>query len=569
MKRRQKATAQPVREPQLPIQEKVEVGQELPPMVAQAKRELDVILNEREKARTEPYSVQVPPTDDPITSAEGLIWWTGCQLDQFIPLAEYGTWERQRDMRTFALVAPLILLAESAMIKKCQALQWSVEGGRNKTRKWQNILNSFGDNAGWDTFVARWVRAYLESDFGGYAEIIRAAPSWALDENRQLTPRGEAAVAAGRDAMWEIVDARTMDPVQTRPTRSQEFPLIYENKWTGERHQLRPYQFMHLVDMPNVDDSFPGQGICAISRAVWAAQEDRMDIRFYMEKLSENPGAGLVFGNFNPKFMETALKSAESQRNARGMVYYKGLIFIPVLNPDGQINAQLINFSGLPDGFDRTDEWNRLKEIVASAFGLDVMELGSMPGQNLGTGAQATVQAAKSRGKGVGSITQGIEREFRFKLLPEDLEFAIKKHDPEEEKERAELDSIYFGNMSTMIQRGWSLEMANQYLADKGAIPREFIAVDITPNEELEDVEATEKRWKRDGPRVRIDRYGKVLWVENAYAIRSKSKDRRLGGVLDSVIANYKAGDVSADDVAQFALAELVEMRGRRATTEL
>jgi len=473
-------------------------------------------------APARPFSVQSPSGDYP-SNIGHFIWWTGGTLDQYVPVAEYGQANRQRDLRAFAQVAQLCLIAEAALIKKCQALQWTVEGGRNTAMKYQRLLNGFEAQRGWDTFIGRWVRAYCESDNGGLAELIRAAPRWAVDENYQLTPRGEAAVKAGKDASWPIVDARVMDPVQCYHTDSREYPLIYYNPSTGKRHLLRRYQFMELVDMPNVDDRYPGAGMCAVSRAVWAAQEDRMVVRYAMERMSENPGAGIVTANVNTTLLETALKSAEAEREARGVVYYKGVVFLPILNPEGSIGLEFLNFAALPENFDRTATYNILKEEVAAAFGLDVLEMGSIPGGNLGTAQQATVAAAKGRGKGVGVITIAIEREFRTKLLPESVEFNIKKHEIEEEQEQAELAGLYFDNAAKMVQVGaWMPDLANQYLADMGAIPNEppYLLVDLTPDEEVEDTEAAEKRRKREGPRVRVDRDGKVTWVEAAASPR-------------------------------------------------
>jgi hypothetical protein len=183
---------------------------------------------------------------------------------------------------------------------------------------------------------------------------------------------------------------------------------------------------------------------------MWAAQEDKMITRYAMEKMSENPGAGLVTANVNAKLLETALKSAKAARDARGVVYYKGLIFLPILDPSGRFSLEFLSFSGLPDGFDRGQVHNILKETVAAAFGIDVLELGSMPGNQLGSAQQATVMAKKSRGKGVGVIAQGIERTFRQRLLPGNVGFGFSSQDLEERMDKAEVDAVLFKNAALM-----------------------------------------------------------------------------------------------------------------------
>jgi len=412
----------------------------LPPGVAVIQKEAQAIVDSRSKAARRPFSVQSPADDDPReVSGGGFVWWTGGQLDSYIPVAEYGSPSRTDDLRAFALMAPLILLAESVITKKVQSLQWSIEGGRNLAQKWQKRLNNFENGDGWDFFMARWIRSYVESDKPACAELIRSAPSWATDPDGQLTPRGARAIERGNDKVWEIVDSRVMDPANTFFTTSVEFPMIYRNSYTGQRHQLRPYQFMTLIDHPSVDDNYPHMGICACSRAIWAAQEDRMIIRYAMEKMSENPGSGIALANVNTTLLETALNSAKAQREARGVVYYKGVIFLPVLDPSGSTRLEFLSFADLPDGFSRSEMYNILKEITATAFGLDILELGSIPGR-LGTATQAKVAAAKGRTKTMGAIMQGVERAFQYKLLPESVTFQIKKHDQDEELQRAQID---------------------------------------------------------------------------------------------------------------------------------
>lgn len=529
--------------------------QPAPAEIAQAKKEVEAILNT--KARTVPATIQAPPTDDPNASASGgLLWWTGVQLDQFIPLAEYGDPKRQRDLQIFALIAPFALNASATMIKKAQSLQWTLDGGRNLVNKWHKRLLNLEGNRGWDFFMTRFVRSYLESDNGGVAEVVRAAPTWAVDENRQLTDRGKAAIERGSDAAWEIVDLRVFDPVQLTPTRSQEFPLIYNNPYTGRRHNLRDYNFIQLLDVPSVDHRLYGSGTCALSRAVWAAQEDRMIIRSAMEKMSENPGAGIVFANASTINMQTALKSAETERESRGVIFYKGLVFIPVLNPENTFSAEFINFSGLPDGFNRSETYNILKEVVSTAYGLDPLDLGGIAGAgSLGTGEQATVMASKSSGKGIGVIMQGVEREFRFKVLPEAVEFGFEKQETEERKQEAEIHKILFANAKVYLDITGDPMLSQQYLVDTKAIPPEYFPEDITPDIVRDDTEAEEKMKLLVGPRVCKWRDGKMARAGSNF------DNNTITSVLHKARITHARGGIDADTLAQLAIAEIIEMR--------
>jgi hypothetical protein len=540
-----------------------------PAYVEQVRQEAEALVNaapalpETDKAAaTVPYSVQTGPQHGGVSVADAgaLLWWNSMTIDDYIPVNEYHDPKRQQQLRTFALIAPFILNAISIMTKKAQGLEWSITAGRNLASKWQDRIANMGEN--WDLFIGRWVRAYCESDKPAYAELIRAAPRWAVDERGQLTLRGERAMERGDDAAWEIVDARVMDPLCVWPTSSDEFPVVYRNPFNGQRHQLRDYQFMKLTDMPMVDDRMPQWGVCAVSRAVWAAQEDRMVQRYVYEKLSDNPGAGIVLANVNPTMLETALKGATAQRDSRGLVYYKGVIFLPVLNPEGNTVLEYLNFSGAPENFNRTEVYNICKEVTATAFGLDVLEFGSIPAGGLGTGAQAEVASLKAKGKGMGALVSGIKREFRHKLLPDSVQFEIRALDEEQRKLQAEIEGKFFENAGAFVNLGRP-DLGLQYLADREVIPDVYLPADMTGTETLEDTEAPELGKAYREPWVRVDRWGKMTALPvfapvHAHAHEAEKQIERVqpppGPPLPELDATITEADVDRANAAFDAL---------------
>jgi hypothetical protein len=145
------------------------------------KQELKADIAEEKAKRPEPFSVQAPPYEEPV-HMPNLIWWTGATLDAYIPVAEYTNPKRQLDLATFTITAPLILNAEAVLVKKVASLDWYVEAGKTTARRWQEFFLNVENYEGWDNFIAKWVRAYSESDRGGYVELVRSAPSWAVNE---------------------------------------------------------------------------------------------------------------------------------------------------------------------------------------------------------------------------------------------------------------------------------------------------------------------------------------------------------------------------------------------------
>jgi len=243
--------------------------------------------------------------------------------------------------------------------------------------------------------------------------------------------------------------------------------------------------------------------------------------------------------------------------------------------------VDFVDFAGLPDGFSRQEYYNILKERVATAYGLDVLELGSIPGGGLGTAQQATTAATKSRGKVLAVIIGGIEREFRYKVLPESLAFAFESQEIEERKQEAEVQKILFENAKMYVDIAGP-GLANQYLVDMKAVPPEYLmGQDITGEVTLDDAEAPEdmpsgqprpvpteqemEKWY--GPRVKAWKNGKVLALPRLH-IREKQIERLAplaGPPLPDLDATITEDDIdkanAAWDVLFPELAGLLEAR--------
>ena len=71
-------------------------------------------------------------------------------------------------------------------------------------------------------------------------------------------------------------------------------------------------------------------------------------------------GIGII--NASTTALQTALANVEQQRQARGVVYYKGVIFLPVLDPSGGTKLEFLSFAELPEGFERSEVYNIVKD---------------------------------------------------------------------------------------------------------------------------------------------------------------------------------------------------------------
>lgn len=451
---------------------------------------------------------------------------------------------RDRWLREFVKLPgnDLLVGTVATIVSKVATTGWSIEGPERTANLYRKILllqSDFG--AGWTTLVEKLAWDYLTQDKGGFMERIRSG--------RKGAALGFAQLDSGQCLL-------TGDPRK---------PVIYENR--SEENQkipLNPSQVVHLVDSPSPMEGLNNRGFCAVSRA-WTTAQILMDIAVYeREKLSDLPPAGLLMlNNLLKDQWEDITKRYETRQRQQGNQVWRDVMVAFSFDPTVPLSAEILNFSDLPDHFDKKAATEIAIYSFALAFREDPRELWPVSTGMMGTATEANIQHMKARAKGTGMILTEIERGFNDGLsLPPSLTFKFDFQDSEEDKQSAEIASL----QADYITKLWkpdaalgtgilSTEEARQWLVKQGLFDEEDLA---TMDDEglATDVELAKSWGSIDmGPRIRAYSDGRTVRLQRRLFPVAKAGE----GVVAVARENLRLGRTTPEAVAEWALAELIE----------
>lgn len=377
-------------------------------------------------------------------------------------LKTWGTRERERQLREYYRHEYNTLLqgAFGGLVKKIKATPWELAGpsrGRNTARYFQDVFRDadFGD--GWGNFLSRVLLDYLRQDGGAYIEII--APG-----NPKRAPTGA------------ITGLAHLDSLRCFPTGDPEFPVVYYSR-DGKMHLLHNTRVIHLVDMPDSDESHPGYGLCALSRAIAIVQRQILMGRYIEQSLDDKPRAGfLVMRNVNSSELTKILTRYQQRQGTDQRPPWGDAIEVFSTDPSQPVEVQFVTYSEPPEKFDYAAYVQVDVNELALALGVDKQELWELTGGGIGTGAQSAILHAKSQGKAYGEILASLERKLND-ALPESCEFEFKQQDSQESREAAEIAGAWAGFTASVADNMTPDEkrqlLANQVEAVKDAITDE------------------------------------------------------------------------------------------------
>ena len=346
----------------------------------------------------------------------------------------WGMTGRTAKLREFARAEPILSGALASMTSKAMSLDWQVIGGRNRARRYQELLNEAEDGAGWQKLLARWVQDYLNTDMGGFIEL-------------------------GRDgANGPVSGIYHLDSECVALTGNVNYPIVYVPKLTSGKlntsAQVRfsPLDYGHIVDMPSPDESKFGLGFCSVSRAYKAAKVLLALYNYDEEKLADMPMPGLVtITGMTMDEVSEAFKLYEAHRQSHNQAIFKGLLWLAATSSTLQpIKAELVSFANLPENFNREETISLYIYTLALDFGVDAREFWPAT-QSGATKGEAEVQAQKAKGKGFGQMLTALERCINWHVLPSDVEFAFDRRNDDDDLAR----EILRGQMIDNVRKLW------------------------------------------------------------------------------------------------------------------
>lgn len=354
--------------------------------------------------------------------------------------------------------------ATAGIIKKLSSVDWEIRstsvGNEDQAAYWQDVLRHANFGRGWGDFIKKGARDFLRQDGGWYFEII--APG---------TPTAEPTGA--------VAGIAYLDSLRCFPTGDPDYPVVYFSR-LGEYHLLHRSRVVHIVDMPDGDESNPGYGLCALSRSISLVQRQILMGRYVEQNLDDNPPPGIMATNIPRNEIDAAVKLYKDQQSNDSRPFWGKQLWVHHVDPTIKPELNPISFAQPPEKFSWRDYMEIDVNALALALGIDKQEIWELGSGSLGSGAQSQVLAAKARGKTFGDLLASIERAIND-ILPDDFVFEFKFRDPEEDKEKAALAQSYAQTLQT-IGGNLTQDEARQLLANQIEAIRDVIT---TPDGKL------------------------------------------------------------------------------------
>jgi len=355
-------------------------------------------------------------------------------------------------------------------ITKIAAQGWEIadsDESNLRVKRGQDLYLTADNGAGWVTFISRHLRDFLTTDNGAFVEIVRASP------------------AAGS----KILGLMHLDSMRCLRTADPEIPVIYRDRMGGQ-HEMRAHEVLMFADMASPTETFNGVGFCATSRAYRTIYKLAAMELYGYEKVSGSGATSLEFvQGVTEASLRSALVTAENQQVAKGAVYYKGSIVIPLLG-DTPPNRTSIPLKSMGDGFELEKERDNAYLVYANAIGIPVQDIKPLSGQGLGTGTQTVILAEAEEGQGLAAWRKQWEHAQNERVLPETTTFSWSTNDIRDQKSKADVSLVRAQARAAQVgSQEITPAQALQIAVDAGDVPREFLPVDQTPGGALDDTE--------------------------------------------------------------------------------
>lgn len=353
-------------------------------------------------------------------------------------LPAFGTKERDRVLRTWyrSDYNNLFQGAASGLIKKVTSATYELVGGRNLVNRFRPVLQFSQFGEGWKALLGRFLMDYLTQDFGAVMELIGPG---APDTELTGAVTGLAHLDAGR--CWA-----TDNPV---------YPILYWSRYSGKTHLMHASRVYRMVDTPDGDEKFRGNGLCALSRAIAIVKAETLQGRYIEMSLDDKPKPGItVASGMNEQGRDHALAMyRKDQAGPEGDIWGRNMWFYSI-SADLPIKVENITFAQAPVNFDLSKYTDLHVNAIALALGVDRQELWELGGAGVGTSTQSKTLHQKSQGKAFADILTGIERLINLAVLPDGVIFSFQARDPQADEAQAQVDLTYMQTAALMASSG-------------------------------------------------------------------------------------------------------------------
>jgi hypothetical protein len=412
-------------------------------------------------------------------------WFEGSARTEL--LAPYGSAQRKRDLLNYYrhTYNGLVQSAFAGMTKKWAGIDWRIRGKRNRER-FEQVFQSADFGAGFESFRQKVGLDFLRFDDGAYIELI-------FPGNPLRPPTGP------------LLSIAHLPNLRCVPTGDPAFPVLYVDR-RGKRHLLHHTRVIHLVDAPDGDDSYPGYGLCALSRAIALAAQQIHMMRYIEAKLDDKPSPGyMVASNINMAQKHKAFEVYRQEQGNDTRPEWGKTIWFYSVDPTAPASIKPVSYSEAPEAFNYKEYMEIHVNALALALGVDVQELWQLTGGTLGSGQQSMVLHAKSQNKTFAAFLEAFEPKLNA-ALPGYADFEFVVRDPYAIQDEAMSAQAWAGAVST-ANKYFHIDEVRAILASQSPAIRDEIAnpdgsLKPGPTPQEQDSAPDENPPQTDGPRT-------------------------------------------------------------------
>lgn len=382
---------------------------------------------ERAIQQNEQYSIRefYPGTWGGLVGDNIGLWYPAFDI-----LPAWGTYACDFQLRMFhySLFNTLWQGAANVFIQRILSTPYEISGGRNQTYRWQDLFMESDFGEGYDYMMSKALTDYLTLNRGMFLEKV--------SYGNPDTPLKEGA---------KILGLNHLDALRIVFTGNREYPFVYYSEETGRAHRLHHTRVIHLAQSPSPDTRMFGMGKSALYDVIGVASSQTLMGRYHNEMLSDVPPSGMVlFENIRGEDVQAAMLQFEGERRLDGQKVYRAPMRLEGKDPSKPVKVTFVPMAQTPPDFDRQKYMDIDVNLMALGTGLDPQDIWPLTGQNLGTGTQSKVLAAKIQNRGTGYTLTRLERVWNT-TLPRGLEWKYKAQNHEQDLETAAIAEKWTG----------------------------------------------------------------------------------------------------------------------------
>lgn len=356
---------------------------------------------------------------------------------------------------------PMIAGVFSTWIEKAQTINWKITGGRNNANQYARMLQAADDGAGWSYHEGVCAQDYLTTDKGSVEEVGRESLTPALVKKLREVSNDVINKKGGYEELDALINEATYGKItgiqQLDTTRLIKFGLP-RMRWryypeVGEPTSIPDENLIQITSMPSGRDRFRGFGFCPLSRCVEAKNLMAGYIRYFRQEIGDLPMELIAIVNGMPQSdFETVLQKYKIEKKQRGMDEYGGIMWLGSDDPMTPIEVKTISLVNNTKSFNWVSMIEWWLKTLSVNVGEDVGEFWLM--QRGESKTVQSIQAMKSKGKGVARYLQEKERLYNLRIMPVGVRFEYDNQDDDSDKLRNDILAIKVTNLKELAAIG-------------------------------------------------------------------------------------------------------------------